>query len=271
MIETILPANIDGTIFANRLQALCAIAKVPELGPEILPNVVLVATTGKLESSIAALSSLRKLVATRSDSFSIQKFLYKDCNLIDLLVSTDSNGSVQKSTLIASICRSIVRKLEAKDHQKIVNKYVTNLSQNLSESNVILLEGLLTPLQRSVNIENTVNLLRNLLHLAINGNNSSSKQVSSKLISVVINKQPDDENLRMILNLLRERIESVLEYDESDTPLKDSAVVLNTWLTKALVVRGSQNSQEYLDFVSKKADNSAQLTFLSFFIREYIF
>lgn len=239
--------NVDTTVFAHRLQALCTIAKIPELGPVILPNVVSVGKSENLEKSIAALSCLRKLVATRSEAFSIQNFLYKDCNFIDLSVSTDTNDPIQKLTLIASICRSIVRKLDIKDQQMVVNKYSTVISDNLSENNVVLLEGLLTPLQRNVRIENTLNLLKNLLHLAINGSSSSSKQVSSKLISLLINKQNEDNNLQIMLNMLTECVKSILEYRESDSSLKESAVVLNTWLTKALVVRGSKNSQEYLD------------------------
>ncbi|XP_015513886.2 MMS19 nucleotide excision repair protein homolog [Neodiprion lecontei] len=241
-------SNTDNTVFTHRLQALCAVAKIPELGPQILPNVVVVAMSNKLEKSIAALCCLRKLVAGRSDTFSIQHFLYKNCNIVELLVSADTSGcSTQKLNLIASICRSIVRKLDVKDQQQIVNKYVSILSEKLSESNVIVLEGLLTPLQRNVDIANKVNLLKNLLHLAINSVSSSSKEVSSKLISVLINKQTEDKNFLIVLNMLRDRIKNILEHD-SNTELKESAILLNTWLTKALVVRGSQNSQEYLDF-----------------------
>ncbi|XP_048516354.1 MMS19 nucleotide excision repair protein homolog isoform X2 [Athalia rosae] len=241
-------ANIDTTTLTRRLEALCAIAKLPELGPEVLQNVVSIATSDKLEKSIAALSCLRKVVAFKSNSFNVQNFLYKDCNIIDVLVSTDTNGSFKKLSLIASICRSIVRKLEVKDQQIIVNKYARLLSESLSENNVVLLDGLLSGLQRNVNIENTVNLLKNLSHLAISGSNLSSKQISSKLISVLINKQNEDENLRLILNMLRERIKSILASDDSNISPKESVIVLNTWLTKALVVRGSQNSQDYLDF-----------------------
>ncbi|XP_015600942.1 MMS19 nucleotide excision repair protein homolog isoform X2 [Cephus cinctus] len=240
--------SVESAVITCRLEALTAVARVPELGPEVLAKIVAVATSNNSEKSLAALSCLRKLVSTRNNDFDIHSFLYKEYNAIDRLVTSETGDFNQRLNLISNICRFIVRQLDVEDQQAVVNRYTDILINKISENNVVLLEGLLTPLRRNVYIQNSDTLLENLCNLAICSTSVDARRVSCKLISVLINKMEDGEHLERILNCMRERITDVLESEDSDINTKRATVSLHTWLTKAVITKGSWSSQDYLNY-----------------------
>lgn len=246
--------KLSASVLTGRLEAVCSISTIPELGPKILPTVVSMITSHNTVESAASLSCLRGLVESRHDSFNIQLFLYRDCDVLDSLVaSATSDKSASELSVVESTCRQIVRELDVNDQQTVVDKYAAVLSNNLSENNLFLLKGMLWPLRRNVHIENSVEFLENLSRFAIGESDRLRRDLAVDIISVLINKQNEDENFRTISKSLMDCIKSILGSKESSISLKESAIALNRSLMKALIIRGSKNSQEYLDFVSAKS------------------
>lgn len=236
--------NVD--IRIRRLQALFEISKIPELAHEILPRVLTVGNSIDPEISFAVLKCLHKLVATKNSNSDIQYFLYNECNIIDKLLSYTTDISVDKLSFISNICQSVVRDLPIKDQQIITDKYINVIKHNTCESVVTVIISMLISLQQDVKLIIDNSLLENLYNLSINSSNSFTRIMSCKLLSVVLNKMNDIENFEHVLLYLQERIKTNLE-SASDMSIKQATVILHIWLTKAVVTKGSHNSQVCLD------------------------
>lgn len=164
-------------------------------------------------------------------------------------------ASAKKLTLVSSVCRSIVRKLSVDEQQAVVDKYVNIRDGKLSESEVVLFEGILTPLRQNVRINEPEILVCEFFNLADTTSVPEVARSSSKIIAVLINKMKEDVELGSLLNNLRERITDILESDTARMTMKKVAINLHTWLTKALVTKGSRSSQDFLDYVCRTFKN----------------
>ncbi|KAK2586153.1 hypothetical protein KPH14_001420 [Odynerus spinipes] len=238
--------DINVKIKIHRLQVLFVIAKIPKLANEILPKVLTIGNSIDPEISLAVLKCLHKLVATRNSNSDIQYFLYNECNVIDKLISFTTDISADKLSLISSICQSIVRGLSVEDQQMITDRYVTLITHNTCESVATIIISLLISLRQDVKLTLDNSLLENLYNLSVNSSNPITRIMSCKLLSVVLNKTNDTEHSEHILLYLQEKIKTNL-ISASDITVKQATIMLHIWLTKALVTKGSYNSQDYLN------------------------
>ena len=244
----------------RRLEAISVLAKIPEIGVVVLPQMIEIASSNRTEINFVALSCLYSLLGFPStdvyiDNSNLGNYLYKECNAIDQLTASGNNENSKKMTLVSSVCRSIVQKLNIEDQQALVGKYVTSREVKFTKNDVVLFEGLLTALRHNVIIKNVETLIVELFDLAVESKSPEVVESSCKTIAVLINKMKEDVHFGKILNHLRERIVNMLEAEDSSMETKKTGIKLQTWLTKSLVTRGSANSQDFLDYVCTQSVN----------------
>ncbi|XP_023290256.1 MMS19 nucleotide excision repair protein homolog isoform X2 [Orussus abietinus] len=244
-----IDVDITVPILTRRLKALSIVAKVPEIGHEVLPKIVAATAARDVELGLTALSCLCRLVAEKNGGhFDINKYLHDNCNVIERLLLSESGDTYERLHLISKICRSIVRRLDIESQQAVLNKYGTLVNKRSLESSVILLEGIITPLRPNVIVPKIDELLNNLCNLAIESSDVDCKNTACKLISVLINKMAEDEHIEKLLNRLRERIMEILNNSDASIEVTKAAATLHVWLTKALIMKGSRISQDLLNY-----------------------
>ncbi|OAD54066.1 MMS19 nucleotide excision repair protein like protein, partial [Eufriesea mexicana] len=231
----------------HKLEVLTAVAKTYELGIEVLPQIVSQTNVMNPDISFTALKCLHRLVTTKNIDYNVQHYLYHECNIIEKLTTFNISPMDQRLDLVLDICRLIVRNLTLEEQQNVVNKYATSLSQQISESDAVLVMNIFIPLRQNIDLAMNLNLLQNLHNLALNSNHSNIRLITCKFIAVILNKINDNsEHFQHILLYFKEKINNNLNSDINIEIVRATAS-LQVWLTKAIITKGSCNVEIFLD------------------------
>ncbi|XP_029667958.1 MMS19 nucleotide excision repair protein homolog [Formica exsecta] len=248
LIKDRLLSNTDKTrveILKHRIKALTAVAKIYELGYVILPQIVTMSTNNiNIDICITALLNIQKLIASKKSDFNIHRFLYKECHIIDKLISYKTNV-VDHKMLISNVCQLIVRNLTIEEQCTIVAKYAVALNIKTSKTDVTIIMNLFIPLRKDINLNISNDMVENLYNLAINSRSPDVKQTSCKFLSVLLNKM-EMADLSRIVPYLEDKINNNLKAD-NDIELKQNTVNFQIWITKAFITRGYGKSQYFLE------------------------
>lgn len=234
-------------LLKRRIKALLAIAKIHALGCVILPKIVTMLTdTVNTDICITILQNIQKLIALKKSDYNVHQFLYKECHIIDKLISCETN-IVEHKMLMSNICQLIIRNLTIEEQRAIVTKYAVALNTNIPETDVTIMMNLFISLRKDINLNINNNMVENLYNLATSNCNPDIRQTSCKFLSVLLNKMKVSD-LDRILSYLEDKISNDLNTD-SDIKLKQHTVNFQIWMTKALVMRGYAKSQYFLQNV----------------------
>lgn len=226
---------------------MTAVAKIYELGYVILPQIVTISTNNiNIDICITALLNIQKLIASKKSDFNIHRFLYKECHIIDKLISYKTNV-VDHKMLISNICQLIVRNLTIEEQCTIVTKYAVALNTKTSKTDITIIMNLFIPLRKDINLNIGNDMMENLYDLAINSCSPDIKQTSCKFLSVLLNKM-EIADLNQIVPYLEDKINNNLKAD-NDIKLKQSTINFQIWITKAFITRGYGKSQYFLENV----------------------
>lgn len=195
---------------------------------------------------ITILLNIQKLIALKKSDYNIYQFLYKECHIIDKLISYETN-IVDHKMLVSNICQLIIRNLTIEEQRAIVAKYVMVFSTKIVETDVTIMMNLFISLRKEINLNLNDNMVENLYKLAINNCNSDLRQTSCTFLSVLLNKM-EVSDLDRIISYLEDKISNTLNTN-SDIKLKQQIVNFQIWMTKALVMRGYSKSQYFLENV----------------------
>ncbi|XP_033219527.1 MMS19 nucleotide excision repair protein homolog isoform X2 [Belonocnema kinseyi] len=245
--------NVTTGTITRRIEALTMVAKIPKVGCEILPKLIDTATSQNIEVSLAALSCLRKLLTIEITDFDIHRFLDKR-DTINRLLATSIPRSDQWTYLVSNISRLIIRKMNAQEQKAALEGYNRVLEGVISDSDVCLINGVLISLHPDVELRSNV-LVKNLYEVAVKSQISVTRVAACKLIAAIINKMKDNKKCEHILQFLKENISGCLESNEIKIENKKAHCVLLRWLTKSVVMKGTANSQEFLDYQIKVLKN----------------
>ncbi|XP_067215509.1 MMS19 nucleotide excision repair protein homolog isoform X2 [Linepithema humile] len=242
-----LSLNIDETemkLLKRRIQALSAIAKIREIGYTILPKIVALLTNDICtDICITALLNIQKLITLKKFDFNIHEFLYNECHIIDKLIAYKTNVLNHK-LLISNVCQLIIRNLTIKEQYMIAAKYATILNTKMLETDVNLLMNLLIPLKKDINLNISYNAVENLYNLAVSNCNLDVRQTACIFLSVLLNKM-EIIDLDTIVPYLEDKIDDNLKAN-IDIESKQQVVNFQIWMTKALVMRGHEQSRYFL-------------------------
>ncbi|XP_015111644.1 MMS19 nucleotide excision repair protein homolog [Diachasma alloeum] len=238
--------DVPGKLLENRLKALSSVAKIPDLGAGILPCVLGVAVSGGFESSSAALRCLQGLLLDEKGEFDVHNYLEHDCGAVERLVESVGDGNVERMRLVANICCLIVRKLRPEAQRIVVERHFRGLRARIAED-IVLLEGILTPLAPEVVETIPIDVLEQFFEISLKSPDGESRSSACRLVSILVNKIGEGETLGRHLRVFREVLTQILE-GENGGGGKRAAVVMLTWLTKSLILRGSRESQDFLDY-----------------------
>lgn len=226
---------------------MTSLAKIPKVGCEILPKFIDAATSENIQVNLAALCSLRKLLTAEITDFDIHRFFHER-DTINRLLATSIPHSDQWTCLVSNISRLVVRKMNVQEQKAVLEGYTRVVEGIISESDISLIYGVLISLHPDVELRSNV-LIKNLYEVAVTSQISAARVAACKLIATVINKMKNNKNCELILQFLKENISGCLKSNETQIEDKKAHCVLLRWLTKALVVKGTANSQEILDYV----------------------
>lgn len=229
------------------IRVLLVIAKLYKLGCMILPEIVtLLSNNVNTDVCITALLNIQKLIASGKFDFNIHQFLYEKCNIIDKLISYETN-IIDHKMLICNVCQLIVRNLTTEKQRTIVTKYAATLDMKSPEAGVSMTMNLLIPLRKDVNLYINEDMMENLYNLATSDHSSQyTRQITCKFISVFLNKMKVYD-LNRIVSYLEGKVSSHLEVD-IDVELEHT-VDLQVWITKALIMKEYDKFQNLLENV----------------------
>ncbi|CAG5075487.1 Similar to mms19: MMS19 nucleotide excision repair protein homolog (Xenopus laevis) [Cotesia congregata] len=233
----------------NRLRALAEISTISNIGKTILPILVQIAVSIDNDMINMSLYCIHKILLMNNCEFDIHIFLYKHCDIVLQLLETKLNGYHDRK-IISSILRLIVQKLSAEEQRELINKYFDRLSENI-KNNIERLEGILIPLMPCIinsNDNRFIDLIKSLIEVSTKNLDENIQLSCCKIVSTLVNKIDKEHCLEKLLNFIRELIVEILESDNYSLMTKKSAVVLNIWITKALVTRGSKAAQDFIDY-----------------------
>ncbi|XP_043268206.1 MMS19 nucleotide excision repair protein [Venturia canescens] len=239
--------NVEPATVTRRLEAISMLAKIPEIGMALLPEMMKIAISKKTDINETAIRCLYRILGSPNPSFDIHEYMHAHFDAIDRFIRID-NYDMKILSLVSNVIRSIVRKLKLEDQQKIVDKYIIVEIGKITDHNIFKLEGILTPLKQNILIPDIRDLVSILYEIAITTENPDIVRSACRIIAVLVNKINDHSNLFKITQCLREKIVDILESEDTNVQCKRAAITLHTWLTKALVTKGSENSQDFLDY-----------------------
>lgn len=194
------------------------------------------------------MTCLHRLVATKAIDYDIQHYLHNECNIIEKLAAVNMSPVDRRLDLILNICRLIVRGLSFEEQESIVKKYSAVLSNNISETDAVLIMNIFIPLRQNVNFTLSPDLLNNVCNLALGNVHYNVRITTCKFIAVVLNKMNEhNECYQRVLLYFKEKIDSSLQSNNIDA--KQAAVLLQIWLTKAVIIRGSCDVEIFLNEV----------------------
>ncbi|XP_063979262.1 MMS19 nucleotide excision repair protein homolog [Diachasmimorpha longicaudata] len=243
----IVNVNVSGKILENRLEAVSSVAKIPDLGPEILPSILGVAVSGDFESSSAALSCLQRLLLDDQGEYDLHNCLVHDCRAVERLVESVGDGNIERMRLVSNICCLIVRKLKPEAQEVVVGKHFSTLRSRISE-NIVLLEGIITPLAPEVIKTIPIDFLEQVFEISLKSPYEEYRLSACRLVATLVNKIREGETLGRHLNIFKEILTQILEGNDGDGK-KRAAVMMLIWLTKGLILGGSRESQDFLDYL----------------------
>ncbi|XP_057321632.1 MMS19 nucleotide excision repair protein [Microplitis mediator] len=234
----------------NRLNTLAEISTLSCIGTTTLPILVDIITSDDNDMSLASLNCLYKIVSSDNCDFDVHKFLYERCDVVARLLTITSVFK-QNRKIISDILPLIIRKLNVEQQREIISNFV-GIVTGILDCNVETLESVATPLM-PCNIffyseDKFVEVFRKLVDCSIKYKDDKIKMSSCRLISTFVNKMEASPCLERFLNSLRELILEILESDDSDLDCKKSAVILHTWVTKALTASGNRRAQDFIDY-----------------------
>ena len=239
--------NVTTRIITRRIEALTSVAKIPKIGREILPKFIDAATSDNIEVNLAALSCLRKLLTVKIADFDIHRFLHERDTIRRLLASNIPHSD-ERTILVSRISNLVVRKLNVQEQKATLERYSRLLEGIFSDNDVPLIDGVLISLHPDVELRSNL-LIKNLYEVAVKSQYLTARVAACKLIAVMINKMKNNKDCEHILQFLKENISGCLESNETQIEDKKAHCVLLRWLTKSLVMKGTVNSQDFLDYV----------------------
>lgn len=223
---------------------MTAVAKIYELGCVILPQIVTMSTNNiDTDICITALLNIQKLIASKKSDFNIHLFLYKECQIIDKLISYKTNV-IDHKMLISNVCQLIIRNLTIEEQCTILAKYAVTLNTKILKTDATIIMNLFIPLRKDINLNISNDMVENLYNLAICSRNLDIKQTSCKFLSVLLNKM-EMVDLNRIVPYFEDKINNNLKTD-NDIELKQNTINFQIWITKAFVMRGYSKSQYFL-------------------------
>ncbi|XP_011871479.1 PREDICTED: MMS19 nucleotide excision repair protein homolog [Vollenhovia emeryi] len=250
LVKERLLSNTDETgveLLKRRIKALLAIAKIRELGCVILPKIVTMLTdTVSTDIRVTILLNIQKLIAFKKSDYNVYQFLYKECHIIEKLIS---QTNVDHEMLISNICQLIIRNLTIEEQRAIVAKYAVVLNTKNPETDVTIMMNLFISLRKDINLNINNSMVENLYNLATGNCNPDIRQTSCKFLSVLLNKMKVSD-LDRIVSYLEDKISNNLNTD-SDIKLKQYTANFQIWVTKALVMRGYAKSQHFLENLTR--------------------
>ncbi|KAF7991361.1 hypothetical protein HCN44_002923 [Aphidius gifuensis] len=251
--------NCSTSIIINRINALTSIAAIPSVASTILPKIIDQTATITDDINSTALLCIERLVQLDNyEEFKIHNYLQNNCKIIDRLIKSSADVNHKNIHIISRICCLIMRKLDIDEQKNVINQHYNSQVLQLSKQ-IVLLEGLITPLHSSVLFLHDVDsLLDNLLNICLENQEEQSTLSSCKLVAVLINKMEENIKFGKHLNIFHEKIVDILEttHDGEDDEMKGKsnvceikklAVVLLAWITKGLIIKGSSRAQDFLD------------------------
>ncbi|XP_050484310.1 MMS19 nucleotide excision repair protein isoform X1 [Bombus huntii] len=231
----------------RKLKVLATVAKTYKLGVEVLPQIVLQTNVANFDISFTALTCLHRLVATTAIDYNILQYLYNECHIIQKLAALNINPMDERLDLVLNICRLIVRNLMIEEQQNLVNKYISVLSKQSSESDAALVMNIFIPLYQDVDLAINVNLLQNVHNLALYSQHPNIRLIACKFIAVILNKFDDSNKyFQHALSYFKEAINNNLNSD-TNIEIMQASASLQIWLTKAIIIKGSRDVEIFLD------------------------
>lgn len=222
---------------------MTAVAKIYELGCAILPQIVTMSTNNiDTDICITVLLNIQKLIASKKSDFNIHQFLYKECHIIDKLISYKTNV-IDHIMLISNVCQLIIRNLTIEEQCTILAKYTVALNTKIMKTDVTIIMNLFIPLRKDINLNISNDMVENLYNLAICNRNLNIKQTSCKFLSVLLNKM-EMADLNRIVPYFEDKINNLKT--DNDIELKQNTINFQIWITKAFVMRGYSKSQYFL-------------------------
>lgn len=258
---------MEAELQKRRIKASLTIGKIHELGCIILPKIIAMLTNDvDTDVYVTTLLNIQKLLALEKPDFNIHRFLYNECNIIDKLISYETN-IIHHKMLISNVCQLIIRNLTIEEQHAIVSKYAAALNTETAKNDVALIINLLIPLRKDVNLNISSNMIENLYNLAISNYDQDTRQTICKFVSILLNKMEIADLVWVIPNL-EDKINNNLKAD-TDVELKQYTIDLQIWITKALVMRGFEKSQSFLENVRaiyryKLIDYGRNITVITF-------
>ncbi|XP_011297077.1 MMS19 nucleotide excision repair protein homolog [Fopius arisanus] len=238
--------SIPIAVLESRLAALSSVVKIPDFEAHVLPSVLEVAVAGDLKAASAALTCLLRLLEDETGGFDIHYYLEHQCKAVERLVESVEGRTGERMRLVSNICCSIVRRLSPEAQRIVVERHFETLRSRIAED-IILLEGIITPQAPEIAGTIGIGLLEQLFEISLKGPDEETRLSACRLISILVNKVREDCTLGRYLNIFRESLTQILE-EENRAEEKRAAVILHTWLTKSLLVKGSRESQNFLDY-----------------------
>lgn len=235
------------TKISNKIfESLCALIIVPELKDEILKFIFKSIFDTATSTQLLALENLRSLLET-TESKDLLNELTTKYNIVDQLVKfVHSDNTLSSDALyqISIILRLVIKSLDSKAQQKIVETYLTSMNlQNTQD--LYLTSGILGFLEDSIDLEDHFDhIVSELTKLALIGTDKKLTQIAHHLLCSLFNKADESALKKSVLqrtiNFLKEEI---VKGDKK-------AVEILSWIAKGLLARGHSDAAELVETVS---------------------
>ncbi|GLV44032.1 Mms19 [Carabus blaptoides fortunei] len=239
------------------LETLCSIVSEKSFLDRILPEILDHCTGESIDTSKISIKCLRKLLEENSNNDDIQNYLYVKCKILEKMTSwilsliKDNKSDFQLLDDTSTILKTVIGYQDRNEQQNIIETYLSEiltsykLNGHTQDKVIILLDGLLLRLRPDVEIPEKYDLIRDLLQLSGTIAEDTYLYVC-KLVANLINKCNEDENLLNILDEIESYISVTLENNSNATQVKN-IIRLISWITKSLIVKGSDKAEIWTD------------------------
>ncbi|XP_066992014.2 MMS19 nucleotide excision repair protein homolog [Anabrus simplex] len=258
------------------MDALCEIASREPFTSYVLPHILKCITESyQLDKCLIGVKCLRKLVESAGTDVSILNYLYLKCNTVSRLLLWWTEGVRQGALPLlfghvelmqhtAKIINVILRVQSTESQTAVVVEHVplfiNSDSQDckinpLNPSSpwehtqlVVLLEALLGSVRREVKILSFRQLVVMLAQVTMLTSHDITKKSAGRLVSNLINKAECGEELSRLLCEVSDLVKASISCDTSRQQ-KLNATHLCVWVTKALVMRGYEQMDLWVDYL----------------------
>lgn len=233
----------DKSVLSKRLDLLCSLASVDEFTKVIIEEMLKIINSKDKEDSRKVIEAMSSSISNTS-LYSEQKVeqIENDHGLIDsvvswLIVETSQSQPVDALIHGYQLISNTIASLPSDKQQLLLARHSENLYKLSRKQEVyfLILEALYNSLRQCVYEENFRNIMKLALHFCIDSGQSIIRTRACVLISHFVNKADYGEKFDCLYSVLKEELPS---YSDEEC-LHPNLIELAGWLTKALLIRGS--------------------------------